>query len=191
MGFDMATSCFNRTGTEVVTKAPIPDDFYESLSQLTNFLVMGDDTSNSDVDQFFRYYGQSSISEIFLDLFNKFKINDEIECTCSNWPVAKDIEEATDACWQFCNSQGLTLILKKCLNAANTIFTNITSIVADVDCFYDDYDVTEASEHISIQVKVNSCQNTVLNEDDTWVDWFIENIGPQHRPLFILTVHRM
>jgi hypothetical protein len=108
----------------------------------------------------------------------------------ANWPVAKEFEGlATDACVEFCNSHGLLEILRKCLNQARVVFSNIAHLSAELDFFRDEE--IEDSTHVVIRIEVNSDQRTVLSEYNSWVNWVIQNISPDDSNFFTLTVQRM
>lgn len=107
-----------------------------------------------------------------------------------NWPVGTEFEGvATDACVEFCNSHGLLGVLRRCLNQARVVFSNIAHLSAELDYFRDEG--VEDSTHVVIRVKVKSNQKAALEEYDAWVNWVIQNISPDDCNFFTLTVQRI
>jgi len=106
------------------------------------------------------------------------------------WPVTSEFEGmADDACIEFCNSRGVIPVLRKCLGQAQVIFSNVRSVRAELGYFEDEGN--EDYGHVVIRLEVRTDQDTMLDEYDRWVDWFIDNLSATNRTLFTLTVSRI
>jgi hypothetical protein len=91
-------------------------------------------------------------------------------------------------CIEFCNSHGLTSILRQCLNQAKEIFSNIDTLSAEYKSF--DEEDGEAEGHVAITVRVNSNRHTAMSNYDRWIDWKVDTLDAQARKYFTLTFHR-
>lgn len=110
--------------------------------------------------------------------------------TVANWPVGTEFKGlATDTCVEFCNSHGLLGVLRRCLEQAKIMFSNREHLSAELDYFQDEG--MEDSTHVAIRVKVKSSQKVALDEYDAWVSWVIQNISPDDRNFFTLTIQRI
>jgi len=106
------------------------------------------------------------------------------------WPVSQEFEGiATDSCLEFCNAQGLIDALRSCIKQAKVVFSNIESVLAELDCFEDEGMIDDG--HVVLRLKVKSCQNDVLDEYDDWIDWKVANLSTSERGYFTLTFHRI
>ena len=95
----------------------------------------------------------------------------------------------SEECKEFCDSQGLSFVLAKCLNKAKELFSNIVKLSAELDYFRDDQ--AENTAHVVIRVEVNSDQETALREYDQWICWMATNVAPSDIDFFTLTVRRV
>ncbi len=93
------------------------------------------------------------------------------------------------ACETFCDSLGLRPTLAKCLKQAQDVFSNIVEVSVDVDYFRDVQ--AEDVPHVVIRVKVNSDQQTALQEYDQLVCWMASQMSPSDSQLFTITVRRV
>ena len=96
---------------------------------------------------------------------------------------------ASKECMEFCDSQGLTSTLADCLKRVKDLFSNRVELSAGLDYFRDDQ--AEDVPHVVIRVKVNSDQQTALQEYDQLVCWMAGQISPGDSQLFTVTVKRV
>jgi hypothetical protein len=106
------------------------------------------------------------------------------------WPKSFLFSELVSSeCLEFCDSHQLNSLLEACFKKAHEVFSNITKLFAEYDYFRDEE--SEDSGHIVIRVEVSSDQQTALGDYDRWVDWVVDNLTPQQRRFFTLTVKRV
>jgi hypothetical protein len=106
------------------------------------------------------------------------------------WLVTFEFEGiADDACIEFCNTHGLISDLRKCINEAKYMFSNMQRLVTEYDCYpIDEY---EEEGHIVIRVEVDSDQNTAFREYDKFIGWMLNEIADDNLGFFVLTVNRI
>jgi len=107
------------------------------------------------------------------------------------WPVTAEFADmATETCLEFCNSHGLTDILRQCLEQVKENFgVSEQEIQAELSYFYDDEEL-DNEPHVAIEVKVSTSQETAENNYDKWLDWFV-GLSASDRKFFILTIDRV
>lgn len=113
--------------------------------------------------------------------------------------LEKDIEElpstsgfegiVNDTCAEFCNSRGLTPLLKICLRQIKEIFPDRKSLYAELDYFEDDFSTEDG--HVAIRLEVAYDAQTSSAKYDDWINWAIDNIKPNDIGLFTLTIRRL
>jgi len=121
---------------------------------------------------------------------NRFKeaLKVYVEFPSEECPAVLGLAEATDKCFEFCNSRGLISDLRKCLNEAKKNFSNRTSLCAELSHFEDELSTDEG--HVVIRLEIASDSQTVSAEYNAWVDWMVDNISPNNVGMFTLTIRR-
>lgn len=138
----------------------------------------------------YTYYDSSKPLRISKEDIDRFQeaLTVYIETPPEKGPVAVGLTDATDQCLEFCNSHGLISDLRKCLNEAKKIFSNISNLKAEYDRFpADEY---EEDGHVVLKVEVDSDQDTAFREYDDYTAWMMDNISDENLDFFILTVVR-
>ena len=151
--------------------------------------------SQSEHTTYFRFAGDEAIHVVLLAYKGYYEARTEIVSTITAPQGDTKTEERHIVGWevediarQFCGSRGLIPDLIACLNEAETIFSNLRSLVAEYDCFHaDDY---EEEGHIVIRAAVDSDQETALRDYDALNEWMLDNISDDNLDFFVVTVRR-
>ena len=185
MAAEVATTC-----TEDFSV--LSSGFPNVLRGAYKYVLSADIGTREDSRKYPAFYFCSS-QPLFVKMEDINRIRDVLEAHVESekdWQVTSEFEGIADnACIEFCNTRGLVPELRKCLNEAEVIFSNMQTLAVEYDCFpADEY---EEEGHLVIRVEVDSDQDTAFREYDLFVDWMLENIADDKLNFFVLTVNRI
>ncbi|MCK4795231.1 MAG: hypothetical protein KAV87_66490 [Desulfobacteraceae bacterium] len=120
----------------------------------------------------------------------RIQLSATLEKDTEELPSTSEFEGiVSDTCVEFCNSRGLTPVLKICLRQIKKIFSDRKSLYAELDYFEDDFSTEDG--HVAIRLEVAYDAQTSSAKYNAWINWAIDNIKPNDIGLITLTIKRL